>query len=687
MKNIVVIVLILLNVIWADNNAQICSDKSNTDAAILKIISQLYPEKVKGLQPGGDSRWEDEAHVICKVIPNTPKILAVLPYKKIEEKEEELYSLSIVVAVIDRDKKKVLQSFFLPDIEESDAVYISNIELDVATFSQISDNLTFSLNIETEGSSHVSPYSEKTLTLYEIKDKSLNKLLDKLSIDSTSGENDGNGKGYNTEYLKTLQKVQSKGNYPDLTFEQSFSYNEQEVETWKTKYGTITYRYQQGKYLPTESKAPELFDLKQIEQQAKEGLNFKPLMLKAMLHAYWLDKDNLESYNNIAYYLQKAGHNKEAILLLNSILQEFPSRTVAYLNIGDAYLGMHNSFKASQYYAQYTKLMQQEGKDSRIPERIHTIIDNQNIFEANFAQVYKKIEPISPLILTKKGKAKPIAIIPWKQKVIYQLDKEGLLVRVMAYEKNNDIEYVFFVLTLGEEKYENEHRYSDGMMTVYLLKKGVATRLFGYKQAISLADNADDITEYSSVGWNVINDKHFDFFKDRFYFNPIYCERVLHGQSYDSSCYQYQYIYGDNVVRKGNGFSVKDNIGYLKWNNQHTKFIDQDFKLQSGFLRNGKQVLTTEFEYDLEINKKLGDTADHFIISSTFWSNDNRFIYFDNHNLAIACIWRYDLGTKELSKIVPEHEAKAPFAFTYHGKEYVVYIEENMIKLATPVEK
>lgn len=47
---------------------------------------------------------------------------------------------------------------------------------------------------------------------------------------------------------------------------------------------------------------------------------------------------------------------------------------------------------------------------------------------------------------------------------------------------------------------------------------------------------------------------------------------------------------------------------------------------------------------------------------------------------------RYDLATKELAKIIPEHEAKAPFAFEFHGKEYVVYIEENMIKVATPVE-
>lgn len=403
MKKFVLFMLILIETIWADNSIQTCSlTNTHSDVAISKIMYKLYPEKVKGLKTWLDDFGDNSTDIICKKIPNTQKALVMLPYK--DSEEEDIYTLSLVVAVVDMDKMKVLQSFFLPSVEESDALYISKIDLDVTTFSQISNNLTFAINIEKYGSSRVSPFSEKTLTLYEIYDNKLNKLLDKLSIANGSGENDGNGKGYFTEHSKTLKKLQHTVNYPDLVFEQSFSYREQEDESWDAKYGTITYRYQQGKYLSTQSKAPEVFDLQKIEEQAKKGLNFKPAMLKAMLHENWLSKENLESYNNIAYYLQKAGHNKEAILLLKSVLNEFPSRTVAYLNIGDAYLEMSNSFNASQYYEQYIKLMQKEGKDSRIPDRIKSIIDNQNSFEKNFVQVYKNKEPISPLILTKKGK-------------------------------------------------------------------------------------------------------------------------------------------------------------------------------------------------------------------------------------------------------------------------------------------
>jgi len=686
MKKIVLFILILIEIIWADNSIQTCSlTNAHSDVTISKIVSKLYPEKVKGLKPWFENYGNNATSTICKKIPNTPKALVILPYKDTEE--EDIYTLSLVVAVVDMDNKKVLQSFFLPSVEDSDALYIGKIDLDVTTFSQISDKITFSINIEMYGSSRGSPYLEKTLTLYEIDDNNLKKLLDKLSIANGSGENDGNGKGYFTNHLKTLQKMQQTGNYPDLVFQQSFSYKEQEGESWDAKYGAITYRFQKGKYLPTQNKAPKVFDLDQIEQQAKQGLNFKPAMLKAMLHENWLSKENLESYNNIAYYLQKAGHNKEAILLFKNILNEFPNRTVAYLNNGDAYLGMSNSFKASQYYAQYIKLMQKEGKDSRIPDRIKSIIEDQNNFEKNFNQVYKTKEPISPLILTKKGKAKPVSIIPWKQKVVYELDTEGLIVRVMAYEKDNDIEYIFFVLTLGEDKYDHGSRYSDGKMSVYRLKKGVTTRLFSYKRDIVLDDSPNGLSEYSSVGWNVFNDKHFDFFKDRFYFNPLGCESIPKSNNYDAMCYQYQYIYGDDVVRKGGRYKVKNEIGYFKWNHQHTKFIDEDFKLSTGYSKNAKKVLESEFEYDLSINKKIGNTDNHFMISSTIWSNDDKVIYFDNHNLAIACIWRYDLITKELTKIVPEHEAKAPFAFLYNGKEYVAYIEENMIKVATPVEQ
>ena len=81
-----------------------------------------------------------------------------------------------------------------------------------------------------------------------------------------------------------------------------------------------------------------------------------------------LNNQNLTTYNNIAYYLQKAGANKEAIYLLEKILQQYPKRTVAYYNLGDAYWAVGDKEKAKQVYRTYIKQMKAKGKEKRIPK-------------------------------------------------------------------------------------------------------------------------------------------------------------------------------------------------------------------------------------------------------------------------------------------------------------------------------
>jgi len=61
-------------------------------------------------------------------------------------------------------------------------------------------------------------------------------------------------------------------------------------------------------------------------------------------------------------------------------------------------------------------------------------------------------------------------------------------------------------------------------------------------------------------------------------------------------------------------------------------------------------------------------------IGSIIWSDDSERIFFDNSG-AVACIWQYELGTRVLRKIVPEHEAKQPQFLRHEGREYLVYVE------------
>ena len=88
------------------------------------------------------------------------------------------------------------------------------------------------------------------------------------------------------------------------------------------------------------------------------------------LEKFPLSSKNLTTYNNIAYYLQKASANKEAIYLLEKILKKYPNRTVAYYNLGDAYWAIGEKEKAKQAYRTYIKQMKAKGKEKKIPKTV-----------------------------------------------------------------------------------------------------------------------------------------------------------------------------------------------------------------------------------------------------------------------------------------------------------------------------
>jgi len=92
--------------------------------------------------------------------------------------------------------------------------------------------------------------------------------------------------------------------------------------------------------------------------------------LKFLFDDFPLTIKTLTPYNNIAYYLQKAGANKEAVYLLEKIIEKFPKRTVAYYNLGDAYWALGWKEEAKKVYETYVKQMTAKGKEKRIPKVI-----------------------------------------------------------------------------------------------------------------------------------------------------------------------------------------------------------------------------------------------------------------------------------------------------------------------------
>jgi len=86
---------------------------------------------------------------------------------------------------------------------------------------------------------------------------------------------------------------------------------------------------------------------------------------------------NLTQYNNIAYYLQQAGANEEAAYLLKKILKKFPKRTVAYINLGDAYWALGKKSKARKAYTTYIEQMCAKGLQKKIPKKVLKRVRNK----------------------------------------------------------------------------------------------------------------------------------------------------------------------------------------------------------------------------------------------------------------------------------------------------------------------
>ncbi|SIO95010.1 tetratricopeptide repeat protein [Vibrio spartinae] len=91
---------------------------------------------------------------------------------------------------------------------------------------------------------------------------------------------------------------------------------------------------------------------------------------KDLLIKFPLNNDSAAQYSSIASMLVRNKAYKEAIYLLNHIIDVYPSRTVAYINVGDAYWALEETNKAKNAYRTYIELMKKNGKESKIPKQV-----------------------------------------------------------------------------------------------------------------------------------------------------------------------------------------------------------------------------------------------------------------------------------------------------------------------------
>lgn len=104
--------------------------------------------------------------------------------------------------------------------------------------------------------------------------------------------------------------------------------------------------------------------------------------LKILIEANPVTFKNVQKYNDVAYYFQtyqgvhedmKAFLNENSVFLLRKVLNVFPDRAVAWLNLADAeWSNDYYRKDAPGYYKKYLELMQSQGKDmNKVPQRVY----------------------------------------------------------------------------------------------------------------------------------------------------------------------------------------------------------------------------------------------------------------------------------------------------------------------------
>jgi len=365
----IILSLILLNIfVYADPSCE------NID---VKKLKSLYAKETKGLTLYKPPYNDNE--ILCTEIGTGTKVLVVLPYKTTTE-YDGVYVLSLVLAIYnvehgDIQNGKVFHSYFHEEMMLSDAIGIKEIELNTVTYSELSKHRPFGIRI-TASTRHM---QETRLFIYEAVKKSMNVLLEDYltSRNSTDCVNNMICAGYDT-IVKLNTKCKSRdycslsvthehSTFFQLPKNKGFTVDKDE----KPIHSKLIYK--NGKYKDS-VKLDQSFstglDIDEMLRKSKNGHKYDEYeVTKLMVESFFNGiKQYLVKLNDIAYYLQKNGANKEAVVMLRVIVDRFPNRTPAYYNLADAYWALGKKKEAREMYRVYVK--QRKGEGLSVPEKV-----------------------------------------------------------------------------------------------------------------------------------------------------------------------------------------------------------------------------------------------------------------------------------------------------------------------------
>ena len=355
------LLLILLFLFLFTSNTYANSMCSNHTTSLIQLKTK-YTDKIINLKP--NTRIYNNGR-ICKKLKKKENLeLVIWLYDDETMEEEGVYSLSLLTAIIDIKRNIIVSSNFFENIAESDATAIGNIFIDIDSYNLISENNIFSIEIKFEGSSNPNPYIKKIVYVYEDYKGNIRKIINQLKVFEFSGEWDTNCNGLFKIFEKKEITFKGTSEYPLIQI--SLSNKEKKQVLSKDS----SFCLKTIKHYPT--------IVENLVFDGKKYVNFgNKYKLDSLIHAMSFTKKNLTPYNNIAYYLQEAGANEEAVFLLKKIIAKFPNRTVAYYNLGDAYWALGNKEKARKAYTTYIEQMCDKGLQKKIPKVVMKRIESK----------------------------------------------------------------------------------------------------------------------------------------------------------------------------------------------------------------------------------------------------------------------------------------------------------------------
>jgi hypothetical protein len=211
-----------------------------------KWTSQLHP-----------GRTLDTEHAVCKVWPaNEALTIAALPLpQKNNSDDEGTDDLEVLVA--DTASGTVIAHQFQKGAISYDAIRFSGLTLDTARYQLTPQNRAFGVRVVHEGSSRVNPFSQTALSLYVVDGQSLRTVVDRLLVEDSGGEWDGNCAGAFNNRTRTLDLGPTgKEGYVTLKVTEKSSDTVNVVKNGECQYdvsksakrAAFTLEYRNGKY-------------------------------------------------------------------------------------------------------------------------------------------------------------------------------------------------------------------------------------------------------------------------------------------------------------------------------------------------------------------------------------------------------------------------------------------------------